>query len=894
MVDTTKSSSSTTSSSSSSAAFSAKRPHSPPSSPNPKRSKVTDDKNSETNLPSDPVNSKTLPHEPKLQPSGVQENSSTKKDDAVDAMPAKETPPAKESDPLALQQILGAMLSEAWIDVDKRKAAAEANAAKATAAAAAVRVVAAAAAAKAEAAKFAAKFTKETPKDSWGRLISQCSKNPHFNMCGPLFTVGGRHASDLFCKLSPVEIFQQTGVPSESNLRKDFSLLTPLAKTDKNMQQSMEVSMSSLPSDRKDDNMELDANVDEDVGKKNGVTCDQLREHLKQETLSKGLAKHLGVRLLIVDSLALLNVIEGPSCGSKGVVLLAFENNTSSKKIGVRFDKSIPDGNDLGGLCEDSHGFFCPSNSLYLSEFCFLAAYWLILRKVMLLGVKNPLMIHVAASQLLKLGEDDFDNITINEIFEVISNLSKCGALLVFMKDIEKVMVGKYENLKSKLENLQPNVVVIGSHTQGDNQNDKTPISSLSFTKYGNNQAAAFDLAFSGFDLGRFLHTGTGIKFGLNILQAIQNENKNLNISKKEVVAAENEFEKKLLANVIPPADIGVTFDDIGALENVKDTLKELVMLPLRRPELFSKGQLTKPCKGILLFGPPGTGKTMLAKAVATEAGANFINISMSSITSKWFGEAEKYVKGIFSVASKIAPCVIFVDEVDSMLGKRENPQEHEVMRKIKNEFMVNWDGLLTKEKERVLVLAATNRPFDLDEAVVRRLPRRLMVNLPDAPNREKILRVILAKEDLAPDVDLVVVANMTDGYTGSDLKNLCMTAAHCPIRELLEKEKKERSLALAENKSVPRLCTSRDIRSLKMEDFRYAHEQQQMYADECKCGIRVIQYERAAPMERPLWRRRIEKKDIFELFFVKKGNASLYSISCLGYYRDSGSDQWS
>ncbi|RRT71996.1 hypothetical protein B296_00028997 [Ensete ventricosum] len=104
-----------------------------------------------------------------------------------------------------------------------------------------------------------------------------------------------------------------------------------------------------------------------------------------------------------------------------------------------------------------------------------------------------------------------------------------------------------------------------------------------------------------------------------------------------------------------------------------------------------------QPCKGILLFGPPGTGKTMLAKAVATEAGANFINISMSSITSK----------------------------VDSMLGRRENPGEHEAMRKMKNEFMVNWDGLRTKDKERVLVLAATNRPFDLDDAVIRRLPRR-------------------------------------------------------------------------------------------------------------------------------------------------------------------------
>ncbi|CAM8917354.1 unnamed protein product [Rhodiola kirilowii] len=215
----------------------------------------------------------------------------------------------------------------------------------------------------------------------------------------------------------------------------------------------------------------------------------------------------------------------------------------------------------------------------------------------------------------------------------------------------------------------------------------------------------------------------------------------------------------------------------------------------------------------------------MLAKAVATEAGANFINISMSSITSKWFGEGEKYVKAVFSLASKIAPSVVFVDEVDSMLGRRENPGEHEAMRKMKNEFMVNWDGLRTKDTERVLVLAATNRPFDLDEAVIRRLPRRLMVDLPDVANRAKILRVILAKEELSPTVDLDAIANMTDGYSGSDLKNLCVTAAHGPIREILEMEKKEHAAAAAEGRELPALSGGEDVRPLNMEDFKKAHE---------------------------------------------------------------------
>lgn len=181
----------------------------------------------------------------------------------------------------------------------------------------------------------------------------------------------------------------------------------------------------------------------------------------------------------------------------------------------------------------------------------------------------------------------------------------------------------------------------------------------------------------------------------------------------------------------------------------------------------------------------------------------------MASIGSKWFGEGEKYARAVFTLASKIAPSVIFIDEVDryvkstwhslryglisfcgSLLSRRDRHGEHEAMRKIKNEFMAMWDGLKTREGERVLVLAATNRPFDLDDAVLRRLPRRLLVDLPDQPNRKKILQVIMANEELAPDVNLDEIANMTDGYSGSDLKALCVAAAYQPIREFLLQEK--------------------------------------------------------------------------------------------------------
>ncbi|RDX87855.1 SPCC24B10.10c, partial [Mucuna pruriens] len=256
-----------------------------------------------------------------------------------------------------------------------------------------------------------------------------------------------------------------------------------------------------------------------------------------------------------------------------------------------------------------------------------------------------------------------------------------------------------------------------------------------------------------------------------------------------EVAPPDNEFEKRMRAEVVPANEIGVTFEDIGALDDIKELLQDVVMLPLRRPDLFKKGGLVKPYKGILLFGPPGTGKTMLAKAIANEAGASFINVSISNITSKWFGDDEKNVRALFSLAAKVAPTIIFIDEVDCMLGQRTKWGEHEAMRKIKNEFMAHWDGLLSKPGERILVLAATNRPFDLDEAIIRRFERRIMVGLPSAENREMILKTLLAKEK-CENIDFKELSTMTEGYSGSDLKNLCMAAAYRPVRELLQQER--------------------------------------------------------------------------------------------------------
>ncbi|KAG8531149.1 uncharacterized protein KY384_004507 [Bacidia gigantensis] len=243
-----------------------------------------------------------------------------------------------------------------------------------------------------------------------------------------------------------------------------------------------------------------------------------------------------------------------------------------------------------------------------------------------------------------------------------------------------------------------------------------------------------------------------------------------------------NAYEKKLLSGVIDAQSIRTTFADVQAPQETIEALKTLTSLSLIRPDAFTYGVLaTDRIPGLLLYGPPGTGKTLLAKAVAKESGATMLEISGSDVYDMYVGEGEKNVKAIFTLAKKLSPCVVFIDEADAILGSRSSGQGRTSHRELINQFLREWDGVTDMN---AFIMVATNRPFDLDEASLRRLPRRLLVDLPVEKDREVILNIHLKDELLEPQVSIPQLATQTPFYSGSDLKNLCVAAALACVRE--------------------------------------------------------------------------------------------------------------
>ena len=258
-----------------------------------------------------------------------------------------------------------------------------------------------------------------------------------------------------------------------------------------------------------------------------------------------------------------------------------------------------------------------------------------------------------------------------------------------------------------------------------------------------------------------------------------------------------------------------VTWEDIAGQEAAKKLIQEVVVWPMLNPHIFRGARA--PPKGILLFGPPGTGKTLLGKAIASNIKASFFSISASSLTSKWIGEGEKMVRVLFAVAGWLAPAVIFIDEIDSLLSARKSEGEHEASRRLKTEMLIQMEGCdPASASRRVLLIGATNRPEELDEAARRRMPKQLYIPLPCGVARKQMVQRQLgpggAVAATLSESDLDKIVAKTDGYSGSDMKNLIQEACQGPVRDAVR----------AAGAGVAALSES-DLRAVVLRDFAVA-----------------------------------------------------------------------
>ncbi|MHA2399224.1 MAG: AAA family ATPase [Promethearchaeota archaeon] len=254
--------------------------------------------------------------------------------------------------------------------------------------------------------------------------------------------------------------------------------------------------------------------------------------------------------------------------------------------------------------------------------------------------------------------------------------------------------------------------------------------------------------------------------------------------SEEGTVSSEEQELIDTISGTIVTESPKVNWEDIAGLDNVKQALREAIVLPIAKPELFTGAR--RPWSGILLFGPPGCGKTLLAKAAATECHATFFSASSADLLSKWLGESEKLISSLFKVARLKAPSLIFMDEIDSIATKRGEGAESGGERRVKTQLLSEIQGLKSTHDKPLLVLGATNRPWDIDNAMLSRFEKRVHVPLPDLKARAGIYKIHTEGVNTAlTEEDFIELAVRSEGYSGRDIANVCREVIMLPIREL-------------------------------------------------------------------------------------------------------------
>ena len=324
---------------------------------------------------------------------------------------------------------------------------------------------------------------------------------------------------------------------------------------------------------------------------------------------------------------------------------------------------------------------------------------------------------------------------------------------------------------------------ILGIHTRGMPLGDHVDLAELARTTYG----------FVGADLAA-LTREAAIEAVRRIMPRLNLEDRtvppevldDLSVTREDFLEALKRVQPSAMREVMVEAP-RVRWDDVGGLDAAQNRLKEGVELPLKDPDAFRRLGI-RPAKGFLLYGPPGTGKTLLAKAVAREAEANFIATKSSDLLSKWYGESEQQITRLFQRARQVAPCVIFIDELDSLVPARGGGLgEPQVTERVVNTILAEMDGL--EELQSVVVIGATNRPNLIDPALLRpgRFDELVYVGVPNAEGRRRILAIHTQKMPLAGDVDLDAVARATDRFTGADLEDVVRRAGLTALRRSLQ-----------------------------------------------------------------------------------------------------------